>query len=74
MDIRNWALLDIVAPCLQDCLQHAILFIGMSGIGKTPMACAMAMSISKQFCIELDDGNAPSFQIASDLDFFRQVG
>eukprot|EP00971_Amphidinium_carterae_P302288 6006507-Amphidinium_carterae.1 len=44
--LRNWVLKDIVGPCLVEARQHATLFVGETGLGKTPMVNAMASAIS----------------------------
>ena len=70
-DLKNWVLLSILKPCLKTAMHKSILFAGVSGIGKTPVACALASSMSFYHINTKEEQGDPSFRTASHLDFFR---
>eukprot|EP00971_Amphidinium_carterae_P091159 1804377-Amphidinium_carterae.1 len=74
-DMSNWTLLNIVRAILPDVKQNATLFVGPTGIGKTPLVNSLAMALSVH-AIEthIDEECAPPlpcFKTSSHLDFFR---
>ena len=71
-ELKNWLLLGVVGPCLRSCLAHGILFLGATGIGKTPVANAVAMASSAYWIHRLGGSETPRFKTVSHIDYLRQ--
>eukprot|EP00971_Amphidinium_carterae_P251465 4991534-Amphidinium_carterae.1 len=77
LDLSPWALLNIVAPCLKNMRTNSTWWIGDSGKGKSPVAYAIANSISAYYTEldqpETEDRPHPTFKTGSNLDYFRDA-
>eukprot|EP00971_Amphidinium_carterae_P052956 1043111-Amphidinium_carterae.1 len=73
--MSNWALLTLVRPIMPTVRQNATLFVGPTGLGKTPLVNSLAIALSAVALDDLaeDDGAVPQpcYKSASNLDFFR---
>ena len=68
----DYSVLDFaVRHMIRNLKTHANGFIGGPGSGKTPLARAVAMCISRYWKRELNITSPPSFREASEFDFFR---
>ena len=73
VDFKNWVIEQVVIPVLRDCRTKAVMFIGMSELGKTPLVHALAGAISSYWrSIRAEDDQPVGFRTASHLDFFRE--
>ena len=61
--------------CGQECIHrptlHACIGLGCSGIGKTPLACALAVTLSQHRLLLKGSDHRPGFKTTSHLDFLR---
>ena len=72
-DFKNWVVEGIVIPVLRDCRTKAAMFIGVSELGKTPLALALSSAISAYWrTVRHEDDLPVGFRTASHLDFFRE--
>ena len=71
-DIVPWFTYDVLVNFLKDFDEFSILWVGKSGVGKTPVTKIIAQVVSK-YLIERDNRTdlQPSFRTAKNLDFFR---
>ena len=68
-----WALNSIISPMLPFLLNSAIIWIGKSEIGKSPVSCTpSAVAPLFRQLQESEALGAPTFQTANDLDYFRK--
>eukprot|EP00971_Amphidinium_carterae_P218352 4333983-Amphidinium_carterae.1 len=59
-DMSNWALLNLVQRILPHVRQNATLFVGTTGLGKTPLVQSLAMALSASAIQEfMDEDVAP---------------
>ena len=73
VDFKPWALNLIVTPLLPFVLEHAIIWIGKSEIGKSPLSYTMANLMFALWKIqENSPDDKPCFQTANHLDYFRK--
>ena len=73
VDFKPWALNLIVTPLLPFVLEHAIIWIGKSEIGKSPLSYTMANLKSAFWKIqENSPDDKPCLQTANHLDYFRK--
>ena len=73
VDFKPWALNLIVTPLLPFVLEHAIIWIGKSEIGKSPLSYTMANLMSAFWKIQKNSpDDKPCFQTANHLDYFRK--
>ena len=70
-DMKNWVLTSLLRPCLRTAMHKSTILASMSGIGKTPLACALASSMSHYNIKDKNELEDPAFRTASHLDFFR---
>ena len=71
--LTPWALNHIVAPILPHVLEHAIIWIGKSRVGKSPVSYTLSAITSAFWLLQEDRGHeVPTFQTASHLDYFRK--
>ena len=70
-DLKNWVLLSILKPCLKTAMHKSILFAGVSGIGKTPVACALASSMSFYHINTKEEQGGPVVSNSISSGFFR---
>ena len=70
-DIRNWTLLNIVAPVLYNAREFGLLLVGVTGMGKTPLAHCISMGLSHHYLMAEDREEKPSFKTTNHLDFLR---
>ena len=71
--LTPWALNHIVAPILPHVLEHAIIWIGKSRVGKSPVSYTLSAITSAFWLLQEDRGHeVPSFQTSSHLDYFRK--
>eukprot|EP00971_Amphidinium_carterae_P009070 179181-Amphidinium_carterae.1 len=70
-DLSPWCIEHLVAPVLHFVTSNSIVWAGEPGVGKTPVANAVANVVS-QWHKNLDEvPTGPSFKTASDLDMYR---
>ncbi|CAE7216007.1 unnamed protein product [Symbiodinium microadriaticum] len=68
-----WALNTIFAPILPRILEHAVILIGKSEVGKSPTAYTLTNLASAFWLLQKGRENeTPSFQSCSHLDYFRK--
>eukprot|EP00971_Amphidinium_carterae_P135862 2691856-Amphidinium_carterae.1 len=74
-DLSNWTLLNVVQAVIPNARQNATMFVGPSGMGKTPLVNAMSLALSAQEIESIYDEDGappmPSFKTSSHLDFVR---
>ena len=73
-DFKPWVLRDLVFPCLRECTQKGIMMHGLSGMGKTPLATAIGLAVSRVIILQRQIGltsNHP-FDRHSTLTTFEQ--
>ncbi|OLP77358.1 hypothetical protein AK812_SmicGene42585 [Symbiodinium microadriaticum] len=71
--LTPWALNHIVATILPHILENAIIWIGKSRVGKSPVSYTLS-AITSAFWLQQEDRGheVPSFQTTSQLDYFRK--
>ena len=68
-----WSLDHIIIPVLKYCISHSLIQIGLSEVGKSPVQYTTCHLLSAFWVLqEGSAGMVPSFQIANNLDHFRQ--
>ncbi|CAE7300219.1 unnamed protein product [Symbiodinium natans] len=68
-----WALNTIFAPILPRILEHAVILIGKSEVGKSPTAYTLANLASAFWLLQKGrEHEKPSFQSCNHLDYFRK--
>ena len=73
VSIAGWALNLIVFPLLPHLLDSAIIWVGKSEIGKSPVSHTLACVASLFWQLQGSDApSAATFQTANDLDYFRK--
>eukprot|EP00971_Amphidinium_carterae_P347094 6488925-Amphidinium_carterae.1 len=70
-DLSSWCVHHLLAPALHYATSNSILWAGEPGVGKTPVANAIANVISEWHRIADELPSGPSFKTASDLDMYR---
>ena len=73
-DVRRWVLDEVVVPFLKVAPEHRLILQGQTGIGKTPLARALAMSISQHYISEEGLEAEPSIRSCAVLDMLRTEG
>ena len=71
-DIKVWALTGVLGPCLRSCTTHGLLLLGATGIGKTPVANALAMASSTFWNARLGGDEESRFKTVNHIDYLRQ--
>ena len=72
-DFTPWALNTVFAPLLPYLIEHAVIWIGKSEVGKSPASYTLSHLMSAFWLLQ--EGRAedlPSFQTASSLDYCRK--
>ena len=70
-DMKRWVLDEIVSPFLSCATEYGLILQGQTGIGKTPLARALAMAISQYHIDEDAKDLEPSIRSCSCLDMLR---
>eukprot|EP00971_Amphidinium_carterae_P120991 2396931-Amphidinium_carterae.1 len=70
-DLTNWVLTHVLFPILPDVKTNAVIWAGVPGVGKTPLANALANTVSSYWLNELGMPGTHGFKTANDIDFFR---
>ena len=73
-DVRRWVLDEVVVPFLKVAPEHGLILQGQTGIGKTPLARGLAMSISQHYITEEGLEAEPSIRSCAVLDMLRTEG
>ncbi|CAE7212285.1 unnamed protein product [Symbiodinium sp. CCMP2592] len=72
-DFTPWALNTVIAPLLPYLIEHAVIWIGKSEVGKSPASYTLSHFISAFWLLqEGRTDELPCFQTASFLDYFRK--
>ena len=72
-DFKNWVVEDVIVPILRNCRAKATMLIGVSELGKTPLALALSNAISGYWRNVRSESDLPiGCRTASHLDFFRE--
>ncbi|CAE7362365.1 unnamed protein product [Symbiodinium sp. CCMP2592] len=68
-----WALNDVIMPLLPFLKEHAVIYIGRSQVGKSPLSYTLSSLISAYWLFqEGKTDTPPMFQTCSHLDYFRK--
>ena len=70
--ITPWALNQVIAPILPHILEHAIVWIGRSHVGKSPISYTLSSITSAFWLVQEDREEPPMFQTCNHLDYFRK--
>ena len=71
--LTPWCLNEVIAPILPRVLEHAVIWIGKSYVGKSPVSYTLSKVVSAYWLIqENKEGQRPVFQTANHLDYFRK--
>eukprot|EP00971_Amphidinium_carterae_P223986 4444602-Amphidinium_carterae.2 len=70
-DLTSWVLTHVVFPILPDVKTNTVIWGGVPGLGKTPLANALANTVSSYLLNELGMPGTHGFKTANDIDFFR---
>eukprot|EP00971_Amphidinium_carterae_P151148 2997149-Amphidinium_carterae.2 len=71
MDVRDWVMNLLIKPALRFASFSSIVLLGESGIGKTPLAHAIAMAFSAHYIEKENLDMRPQFKTGTNLDLFR---
>eukprot|EP00971_Amphidinium_carterae_P342826 6482261-Amphidinium_carterae.1 len=71
MDVRDWVLNLLIKPAMNFASFSSIVLLGESGIGKTPLAHAIAMAFSAHYIEKEGLDMRPQFKTGTNLDLFR---
>ena len=73
VDFTPWALNTVIAPVLPHLLEHAVIWIGKSQVGKSPIAYTLSHLLSSFWLLQEERADdVPSFQTSNHLDYFRK--
>ena len=73
VDFTPWALNTVIAPVLPHLLEHAVIWIGKSQVGKSPIAYTLSHLMSSFWLLQEERADdVPSFQTSNHLDYFRK--
>ena len=70
-DMKRWVLDEIVAPFLGCAAEFGLILQGQTGIGKTPLARALATALSQYYIEDDSKDMEPSIRSCSCLDMLR---
>ena len=70
--ITPWALNHVVGPVLQHILEHAIIWIGRSRVGKSPISYIISAVTSAFWLLREERDDKPMFPTCNHLDYFRK--
>ena len=70
--ITPWALNHVVGPVLPHILEHAIIWIGRSRVGKSPISYTISAVTSAFWLVQEERDDKPMFQTCNRLDYFPQ--
>jgi len=70
-DIVPWFFHDVLVPFLAKTEEESIMWLGVSGVGKTPAAKTVAYAVSSYLLDRDERGEQPGFRTTKHLDFFR---
>ena len=70
-DIKNWVLTQVLKPVMPRLSDTGLLLVGVSGIGKTPLANAIGMGVSGWWLQHHGEAGVPSFKTTNHIDFLR---
>ena len=70
-DVKNFVLLRVLQPVLARASDTGLLLVGVSGLGKTPLANAVGMAVSGWWLQHHGQAGTPSIKTTNHVDFLR---